>query len=295
MTILHRKTSGFYGAAILALWIVSPIAWAVETVFVSIPPQKFFVERIGGDRVDVQVLVKPGNSPATYSPSPRQSIALGKALLYFRIGVPFETAFLPKISAAFPNLTVVETRAGIELRSLKTEHACSHAGCGGTKDPHIWLNPRLVKRQARTMATALIQHDPEGKALYEANLAAFLIELDTLDEHLTNALAPLRGKTFMVFHPAWGYFADAYGLEQEPIELEGKDPSARQLTRIIEKARTEGVRAIFVQPQFSKASANAIARAIGGAVVPIDPLAPSYIENLEAVATQINNALHQQK
>jgi zinc transport system substrate-binding protein len=162
-------------------------------------------------------------------------------------------------------------------------------------DPHIWLSPRLVKIQARTITDALIEVDPTGQATYENNLAAFIQKLDVLDAHLIEALAPVKGKTLMVFHPAWGYFADAYGLEQEPIEVEGKEPSGQQLARMIELAKDEGVRIIFVQPQFSKRSAMRIAEAIGGAVVPINPLARDYLNNLERVATAVREALQKQE
>ena len=162
-------------------------------------------------------------------------------------------------------------------------------------DPHIWLSPRLVRVQARTIADALIEADPAGKATYEKNLASFLEDLDALDATLAEALAPVKGKTLMVFHPAWGYFADAYGLEQEPIEFEGKDPSGPQIARIIEMAKNEGVRVIFVQPQFSKISAMRVAEAIGGVVVSINPLARDYIANLERVADTVREALQKQE
>jgi zinc transport system substrate-binding protein len=304
-----------------------PASTGKVAVFTSILPQEYFVERIGGERVEVEALVKPGSSPATYEPTPRQMAALSEARLYFRIGVPFENALLPNIEETMKGLRIVDTRKGITLRAMKAHHHHGeqedasgdhregeheeedhdghehHEGHGegedhqhdGGNDPHIWLNPRLVKLQAQTIAEALIEIDPGGKDVYKSNLAAFLKDLDVLDANLAEALAPVKGKTFLVFHPAWGYFADAYGLEQEPIEIEGKEPSAMQLARIIEEAKEEGVRVIFVQPQFSQASAKQIAEAIGGAVVPIDPLARDYITNLEAVATKVGALLETQQ
>jgi len=273
-------------------------------VFTSIRPQEEFVERIGGDRVAVQALVPPGSSPATYQPTPRQMADLSDAVLFFRIGVPFENVFLPKIEGLAEGLRIVDTRKGIPLRRMKSHHhdhgeqpdpdhahGEDHSHPEGGADPHIWLNPRLVKIQARTIADALIESDPAGQAAYESNLAAFLDDLDTLDAHLVEALAPVKGRTFMVFHPAWGYFADAYGLDQEPIEIEGKEPSGPQIARMIELAKADGVRVIFVQPQFSRQSARRIAEAIGGAVVPIDPLARDYVDNLEHVAATVLKAL----
>ena len=303
------------------------------TAFTSILPQEYFVERIGGDRVKVQALVTPGSSPATFEPTPRQMAALSDAKIFFRIGVPFENAFIPKLEQAAKELPIIDTRKGITLRKMKVHHHHHHGEAADPEgeeghaheaevhhhhgehrhghdshaaetephqhqhgtDPHVWQSPRLVKIQARTIADALIELDPAGEAAYERNLAAFLEDLDALDAHLVDALAPVKGKTFMVFHPAWGYFADAYGLEQEPIELEGKDPSGRQIARMIEMAKDDGVRVIFVQPQFSKASAERIAEAISGAVVPIDPLARDYVGNLERVAAAVREALHKQE
>ncbi len=334
-----RQTMSFKSRAvhsILGLFCMLLAAgMAAETgrikVFTSILPQEYFVERIGGDRVEVQALVTPGSSPATYEPTPRQMAALSEAKIFFRIGVPFENAFVPKLEGAAEGLRIVDTRKGITLRKMKAHHhhngereEAVHAGNEGHAhdgevhhqkhheghdqhaaeqephqhedgtDPHVWLSPGLVKVQARTIADALIEFDPAGKAAYEKNLADFLKDLGVLDVHLVDALAPVKGKTFMVFHPAWGYFADAYGLEQEPIEVEGKDPSGRQIARMIEVAKDEGVRVIFVQPQFSKKSAKRIAEAIGGAVVPIDPLARDYVGNLERVAAAVREALQKQ-
>ena len=269
----------------LALLLSSPVseeeaAEETITVFTSILPQEYFVQRIGGNRVNVQALVPPGRSPATYEPSPRQLAALSRAKLFFRIGVPFENVFLPKIESSTEDLRVVDTRKGITLRG---------------QDPHIWLSPKLVRIQARTIAGALTDLDPQGKDLYETNLAAFEADLDALDARLAEALAPVRGKTLMVFHPAWGYFADAYGLNQQAIELEGKEPGGKQLVRMVEMARANNVRVIFVQPQFDMGSAEHVAREIGGAVLPMDPLAREYIDNLETVAAEIHQALRKQE
>lgn len=285
-------------------------------VFVSIQPQRYFVKRIGDNRVVVNTLLKPGSSPATYQPSARQMVALSKAKLFFRIGVPFEEAFLPKIQNLMKSIKVVDTRKGIKLRTMKAHHHAEvsehhekhdgnyadtendedhHHHHHGGKDPHIWLSPHLVKIQARTIADAMIKIDPAGREIYERNYKAFADDLDALDAKLAKALAPVKGKTFLVFHPAWGYFADAYGLQQESIEIEGKEPSARQLAKLLEEAKADDVKIIFVQPQFSRASARKIAEAIGGAVVPIDPLASDYIKNLETVAKIVGDALAKQK
>ena len=266
------------------------------SVFVSIEPQACFVERVGGRHVAVEVLVAAGQSPATYAPTLQQVVRLGKARAYFRIGVPFEGPLLERIASSAKSLEVVDTRAGIRLRRLDEphEHEGEEAGHGheaGIEDPHVWLDPKLVKVQARTICATLSRLDPGHAADYQANLAAFEAELDAVDAKIAKALAPVRGREILVFHPAYGYFADAYGLKQVAVESGGKSPTSRQLVALIERAKAGGVKVIFVQPQFSRRSAEAVAGAIGGAVVPMDPLARDYIANLERMAEAVGQAL----
>jgi zinc transport system substrate-binding protein len=257
-------------------------------VFVSILPQAYFVERVGGERVDVSVLVGPGHSPATYEPTPRQMAELGKASLYFRIGVPFEDVWMMRISSANPNMKVIDTRRGIVLRPMKAYHPDEveqhHLDPKGTKDPHVWLSLRLVKIQAQNICNALALEDPAQRAYYEANLRAFHQDLDRLDAEIRETLENLKTRKFMAFHPAWGYFARDYGLEQIPIEVEGKEPSARALANLIKRAKQEGIKVVFVQAQFSTRNAETIARAIGGQIIQIDPLAMDYLENMRKIA-----------
>ncbi|MDD5475539.1 MAG: zinc ABC transporter substrate-binding protein [Syntrophales bacterium] len=264
-------------------------------VFVSILPQAYFVERIGGDRVNVSVLVGPGQSPHTYEPTPRQMADLGRARLFFRIGSPFEQRLIEKIGIIFDELTIVDTRNNVPMLYFSHDH--HHAGHddhhhhGSDPDPHIWLDPKRVKIQALTICEALVEMDHSHAGLYRENLRKFVNELDAIDEKISAALAPLKGGSIYVFHPAFGYFADSYGLRQIAIEIDGKEPSPRQLAAIIEKAKDDGGRVIFVQPQFSRRHAEAMAREIKGAVVPLNPLAPDYLENLEYMTETIRSAL----
>jgi len=265
------------------------------SVFVSIPPQKYFVERIGGRHVSVSVMVGAGQSPATYEPTPRQIARLASARIFFRIGVPFERAFVRRIAATFDELTIVDTSRGVPLRRMQQPRDLPNAHEGndvetGT-DPHIWLNPRLVKIQADTICSALCDADPDHSAAYKHNRDAFKADLDALDREIAKALEPVKGKTLFVFHPAFGYFADAYGLRQKAIETGGKEPSARRIIELIDQAKREGVRVIFVQPQFSDRAARAIAESIDGAVVPMNPLAPDYMENMRRMAAAVSQAL----
>lgn len=259
------------------------------TAFVSILPQAYFVERVGGDYVNVNVMVGPGQSPATYEPTPKQMARLGRSQLYFRIGTPFERGFIDKISHTFTNLTIIDTRKGVRLRYFKQSQGLE------VPDPHIWLDPKRVKIQAETIAKALKETDPDHADEFEKNLRTFQSDLDSIDAKIARILAPLKGGNLYVFHPAFGYFAESYGLTQIPVETEGKEPSPKQLSRLINKAKKEGVRVIFVQPQYATKEARTVARAIGGAVVPINPLPRDYLRNLEDMANIIEKGLRQQQ
>jgi zinc transport system substrate-binding protein len=175
------------------------------------------------------------------------------------------------------------------------DHDHDHDHAHGEADPHVWLSPRNAKILAANTAAALRELDPAHAADYDANLETLHADLDALDARVAKALGPLRGQTLLVYHPAFGYFADAYGLRQEPVEVEGKEPTARQLAALIDEAKRDGVRVIFVQKQFSVQSASALAEAIGGAVVPVDPLAYDYLANLEGLADQVAEALRKER
>lgn len=268
------------------------------SIFVSILPQSWFVERVGGDRVNVSVLVGPGRSPHSFEPTPKQMASLASAKVLFTVGMPFESALVSRVQSAFPGVLVVDTRKGIELRAITSREAIhAHSGhsddehSAGDPDPHFWLSPRLAAVMARTMCDTLKTLDPAGSAVYDANLAALDRDIDAVDKRIAAALAPWKGGEFFVYHPAFGYFADAYGLRQVPVEIEGKEPGARQLAALISQAKSTGVRIIFVQPQFSDKSARAVADAVNGVVVPIDALAPDYLDNLQKLASRIESAI----
>lgn len=280
---------------ILLLFVFLPFNAQAEEekipIFVSILPQAFFVEEIGGDRVAVDVLVQPGQSPATYAPTPKQMAKLSSSRIFFRIGVAFENVFIPKIEQSIPEILIVDTREGIHL-----EKGENHAHEGSQHhdnelDPHIWLDPLLVKKQASIITDTLAAIDPAGASLYEKNFSAFADKLDALDQQLRQELAPIKGKSFFVFHPAFGYFARAYGLKQIAVETGGKNPSGRHLANLIESAMEMDVKVLFVQPQFSRKSAETIARAIDGEVIAIDPLARDYFTNMRRMAQAMKQAL----
>jgi zinc transport system substrate-binding protein len=271
------------------------------TVFVSIVPQKYFVQQIGKDLVDVHVMVQPGMSPATYEPKPKQMAVLSKTKVYFAIGVPFENVWLEKIAAANPKMKVVHTDHGIEKIPMAAHH---HHEEGkrhdeenhehGILDPHIWLSPPLVKILARTMLAAFKEIDPYRRTVYEANCHKFISRIDALDAQFKAIFAGKEGLQIMVFHPEWGYFSYAYGLNQAAIEIEGKEPKPARLKKLIEHAREKGIKVVFVQPQFSSKSAEIaelVAKEIGGQVAFANPLAEDWMANLREVADKFKAAM----
>jgi zinc transport system substrate-binding protein len=252
-------------------------------VIVSIVPQKYFVERVGGEFVNVNVMVLPGESPATYEPKPEQMVELTKAAAYVSIGVPFEKSWLEKFQAANPNMKMVDTTQGVERIATPD----------GGFNPHIWLSPALVKIQSETIYKVLAELDPAHEADYKSNLDAFIKDIDALDAEIRTTLEKTVSKKFIVFHPAWGYFARDYGLQEIPIEVGGQEPSAQELAELITMAKKDNIKVVFVQPEFSQEDAQTIAKEIGGEVLAINSLSPDWLANLQKVSETFAAVLNQ--
>ena len=242
-------------------------------IVVSILPQVDFAKNIGKDKVSVEAMIPSGFSPAVYEPSIEQLKKLSRADLYIKIGhIPFERSQMEKLKDLNSKMKVIDSSKGIEVYN---------------SDPHIWLSPKLVKTQIENICNALVKIDPKNKNFYKKNKNEYLIELDNLDLELQDVFSKLQGKKILVFHPAFGYLARDYGFEQIAIEINGKEPSAENLAKIIDTAKKENIKTIFVQKQFSQKSAESIARQINGIVVPLDPLAEDYIENLRRIGKKM--------
>ena len=275
------------------LWPLASLAAPLE-VFVSVLPQATFVARVGGEHVKVSALTRPGQNHETFEPTPQQVADIARADLFIGIGMPFEQAWLPRLRAANPRMRVLDAREGIDLLPLDHhdhEGDPGHAGPVPTADeagdPHLWTSPLLAARMSASIRDTLAELDPAHAEDYGRNQAEFAAELAALDQEIRLQLKDLPSRTFLVFHPAWGYFAQAYGLTQVPIEQGGKEPGARTLVTLIEQARRDQIRVVFIQPQSDPRFAEQIAHAINGQVIAIDPLAPDYVANLRAVARQI--------
>lgn len=239
-------------------------------VTVSIAPQASFVKAIGGPNVDVTVMVPPGSEPATYEPKAKQVATLSQSAAYFSVGVPFEKAWLPRFRSAAEDLRVVETTDGVSREALS----------GGQPDPHIWLSPTRVAQQGRNYADALTELDPAHADDYENGLKEFQDTVAKVDSDLSTMLKPYAGKSFMIFHPVLNYFAEDYNLKPINIELEGDEPSAADMRRLVEAGRDRGISAVLVEPQFAQKSARTIADQLGVPVEEVNPLATDWDQNM---------------
>lgn len=274
-------------------------------IAVSILPQQYFVDRIAQGRAHALVLVGPGQSPHSYEPTPQQVAGLGKAAAWLTIGVEFENRLLPKVKSLFPSLNLVDTTKGVTFRTLEAhsheeeeehgehpegEHEEQDMHHEGARDPHIWLGREAAKIQAGYVRDVLSAVDPSGAPMYARNHDALVREIDSLFDSLAKSLDSLKGKPVFVYHPAFGYFLDEFGIEQVAVEVGGKEPTQQILVELIAEAREHGAKVIFVQPQFSKTAAKTVADAIGGSVVEINALDADWLENLKRVGAALKAA-----
>ncbi|RLC68503.1 MAG: zinc ABC transporter substrate-binding protein [Chloroflexi bacterium] len=265
-------------------------------VAVTILPQAGFVEAIGGDKVEVLVMVPPGASPHIYEVTPDQMIKLSRAKMYVKVGLPveFELAWMDKLIAANVSMRVVDCSEGIQVLEMDEnhhdhDHEQDHGHTG--LDPHIWLSVRNAAIMVQNIRAGLALIDPANEAYYEKNCADYLEQLEKLDSEITESLSEVENRRFIVFHPAWGYFARDYDLIQIAVEQDGKEPNVQYQVRLIEEARERDIRVVFVSPQYSAKRAQVIAGAIGGRVVIIDPLAKDFIGNMRLVASAMKEAM----
>jgi zinc transport system substrate-binding protein len=277
-----------------------PKSAARMSVFVTIEPLRYFAEQIGGPLVVVQALVASGQSPATYALTAREMTQLAEADLLLTIGVPMEKQLLPRIRRLFDQLTIVAAQAGLKAKTIEFDRdsaagevgsSTGHRHSAADLDPHVWLDPELARGIAQNVYGALAAAAPEHEPVFNHNLKRLDQDLLRLHSEIKGVLAPVTGKEMFVFHPAYGYFAEAFGLKQVAIEAGGVTPGSKHLADVIEMARARGVKAIFVQPQFSTTTAAAVAAAVGAAVVTLDPLAYDYADNMRKMAGDIRDAL----
>lgn len=256
------------------------------TVAVSIVPQETFVKAVAGDLVNVVTMIPPGKSPENYAPTPQEIELFSKSSIYFTIGVPTETQnILPKAKDINKNLKVISLAD--EVKKIYPEREFSP----GNRDPHIWLSPKRVKIMVEVIARELSAIDSKNKVVYEKNAKEYIQKLDRLDKYIKASLSKLKNKTFIIYHPAFGYFADDYGLTMVSLEDEGKEATAKDLQNMVDRAKREKIKVIFYQAEIDSKQARVFAAEIGGKAIQVEPLAPDYIENLQRTTETFVNVL----
>ncbi len=244
-------------------------------IAVSIVPEQTFVEAVCGDLVDTVTLIPSGSSPANYEPTAQEMEKFSDASLYFSIGVPTEEA------------NILPNAGDVKVISLQDEVAAVYKDRtfeSGKRDPHIWLSPKRAKVMIETIAKEMNELDPDHKETYEKNAADYIAQLDEVDQEIKDALEGVEIKKFIVYHPAFGYIADDYGLQMYALEEEGKEATAQHLQDMIDLAKEENIKVIFYQKEIDSSQSKAFAEEIGGKTIQLEPLAADYIDNLKKMA-----------
>lgn len=284
---------------------VAPVAQDTDqiNVTVSIVPLAYFAERIGGGWVNINTMVGPGEEPHSYEPTPEQMVAISESPVFFSIGVEYEDVWLPKFEETNPEMLIVDASEGIERIPVassvaevgaQTDTEDDHHDEEGGLDPHVWLSPENGKVIAENILNGLIEIAPKHEADFRSNFDALIADIDDLDAQIRETLAGEQNQSFIVFHPAWGYFAKQYALEQIAVQVGGQDPSASELADLVEIAREREISVIFVQPSFNSASAEALAQEIDGTVAVANPLAEDWLDNLNTIANALAESFGQQ-
>ena len=275
----------FFAAALL---LASELI-AKPVVIASIAPVEYLAKAVGGDKIEVQSLAK--GDVHSYEPKPNDMKAVAKARIFIAAGLEFEEAWIPRFKASAKNLVVVKSDAKIaklkEERGEQTEHDEKHEAHA---DPHVWLNPMLAITMARNISDALIDMDKANKDFYLENFQKLMNDLLAFDESAKNELAGLKNRKFVVYHPAWGYFAAHYDLEQISIERSGKEPKIDEMASTLKMIKDENIKVIFADPNRSQKSAQILASQTGAKVELLDPLGYNLLENLKIAVRAIKDA-----
>ena len=254
-----------------------------RTISVSILPQRYFVERIAGGYVKVNVMIPPGANPAVSDLSTEQLKALHNSSVYFAVGyLPFELSNLYPFLETQKNMLLVKQSVGMDLEQGTCNHdhghghQHDHGSREGNFDPHVWMSPRYAEMMARTILDVLAAKFPDQRETFEKNYRQLRVEIDSIDQAARRIISEKENKTFLIYHPALTYFAKDYGMEQISIEDEGKEPNPSHLKAVIDTCRIKGIKIVFIQNQFDVANAKAVAKEIDGEVFTIDPLSPNW-------------------
>ena len=258
-----------------------------KIVFASILPLQYFTDQITGKSYTCEVMVPPGVGPETYNSTPRQMAEMSRAGAYFANGfLGFEEAYLDKFQSINPGLTFVNTSTGVELIHAEGHNHGDQQHEKGV-DPHTWSSPDGAKIIARNIFDGMAKIDPNNREKFQANLDKLLAKIDSIDRAVKEILTNIPSRTFMVFHPALGYFARQYGLEQLSIEFEGKVPTPRHVQNIVLQAKAKKIAYIMIQREFDVENAEIISNETGSKVIQIDPLAYDWPNEMISLAKKM--------
>lgn len=262
-------------------------------ISVSIMPQKYFIGRISGDLFSINVLLPDGSSPATYDPLPSQINDIARSEIYFKMGyLGFEENWIPRIEKRFPELPVIDLSEKADLIHQPGDEA-HHNHSHGT-DPHYWLSVHNVRTVCAEITETLCKLEPSKEKMFRSNYAEFVTELDSLAQRASDLFSNLRTRKFIIYHPSLSYLAKDYNLTQIAIEHEGKEPSPRHITGIINLAKEEHIKHIFIQKEFDTESARSVAEEIDGEIVEIDPLDYNWLNNMHSMIEKLHDAMNQE-
>ncbi len=260
-----------------------------KIVTVTIEPQRFFLDHIVEGAFIINTLVPPGTSPETYEPAPSVMMDMGKSDLYFKVGdLGFEKAWTARLVKNNPNMIIVDCSAGIQLMDGNAHAHSDNDGLDhshGGMDPHVWSSPQAVRRFTKNMLDAVVSADPDKKSFYNANFDSLTAKINATDSIIRGVLRDASSKSFIIYHPALGYFARDYGLHQYSIEFEGKAPSPSQMKNLVDVARKENINTVFIQRGFDAKNAEVIAKEIGAEVFEVDPLKYEWDAELVRIAS----------
>lgn len=263
-----------------------------NAISVSILPERYFVEQIAGDRVKVNVMVPPGANPASLDLNIKQLQTLYDSRLYFAIGhLPFEVTTLYPLLASKEVPRLIRLSDGMQLEEGSCHHAKETAQNAHNIDPHVWMSPANARIMADKIYAVLSECFPDDKDFFTQKYRQFLTEIDSIDQKAKRIIATKKHRTFLIYHPALTYFAKEYGMKQIAIENEGKEPNPSHVKAIIDTCRNQNIRIVFIQNQFDISNATTIAQEIGGEVIPIDPLAENWREEMTRLLDVINKKM----
>ncbi len=306
--MFFRASFAFLAAVIPAVFFgcrpSEPLSSAPEKleILVAVDPIAYMVERAGGNLVSVVALTPQGKDPETYAPTPGSLKKIAASRGFLRVGLPIEKRFERNIKSIAPDARTFDLRENLTL--LADPHRHEDSGSESHEDgdsdeesldAHIWTSPANARVMAANIVSALSELDPANAETYAANAKAFDAELAALQEEIRARLEPFEGRSFVVFHPAYGYFAREFNLKQLAVEFEGKAPRPKELRKLIDQAKADDVRKLIVQPEFSRSSARAIAEAVDAELVEHSPLQKDYFVNMRSLTDAIVGSFEAQE